>query len=335
MDWARAATITFVVCATAMTPTAVNADGFAIIYNGQKQDGGFNEAALQGVKRAKRQLDIRVRERVVANVDEAEKALRVFARRDVEHLLTVGFSNTPAVKAAAEAFPQAKFTLIDGVVEAANVKSMLFREDQAGFLAGAVAGLKTESDRLGFIGGMPIPPVKNYGCGFLQGARYVNEDVRMDWRYIGDSVEAFRDREKAASIANALFSDGADVVFPAAGYAGKAALKAAAKADAYAVGVDVNQNAIAPGHVLTSAVKRVDQAVYLSWKAAVNGTWQAGVRRLGVSQDGVGYAVDANNRALIAGVKPRVERIRTKLAAGKIAIKVPDAAPACGPDGNT
>lgn len=256
----------------------------------------------------------------------------MFARRGVDHLLTVGFSNTPAVKAAAKAFPKAKFTLIDGVVERPNVKSVLFREDQAGFLAGVIAGLKTESDRLGFIGGMPIPPIKNYGCGFFQGAQRVNADVTIDWRYLGDSVSAFRDREKAARMANAMFDRGVDVVFPAAGYAGKAALETAAEADRYAIGVDVNQNGIAPGHVLTSAVKRVGQAVFLSWKAAQNGTWQPGVKRLGVADNGVGYAVDANNRDLVSGIRARVERMKDRMAAGEIRIEAYDAVAACGPD---
>ena len=154
------------------------AGGFAVVYNGQKNDGGFNEAAFNGVQKARRVLGIRVRERIADNPEMAERALHRFAQLGVTHLLTIGFANTPAVRAAAEAFPEARFTLIDGVVRAPNVKSIRFREDQAGFLAGVVAGRVTRTDHLAFLAGMSIPPIARYGCGFLQGVRAVNPDAR-------------------------------------------------------------------------------------------------------------------------------------------------------------
>jgi basic membrane protein A len=283
------------------------------------------------VQRLQEEIGISVRERVVGNAEEAEQALTAFAARGVSNLLTVGFSNTPAVKAAAKQFPETRFTIIDGVVEQSNVRSVLFREDHAGFLAGAAAGLKTESDTLGFLGGMAIPPIERYGCGFLQGARAVNPDAEVLWRYIGDSGRAFRNARKASEMARALVADGADIVFTAAGFAGTRALKAATEAGALGVGVDVNQNDIVPGKILTSAVKRVDRAVYISWKAASEGNWEPGLVRLGLDDGGVAWAVDQHNKPLVRDIMDRVNALGREIANDERSVKAPAAMSACGP----
>jgi len=315
--------------AAAPTPAAAEG-GFAVIYNGTKKDGAFNESAFEGVQRAREELGIRARDRVTADAGETEKALRTFAENGVENLLTVGFANTDAVAAVAKDFPDTRFTLVDGVVDLPNVKSILFAEDEAGYLAGVAAGLKTETGKLGFIGGMPIPPVDKYGCGFLQGARSVNPDVMVAWAYVGDSGTAFRDIEGAMRIAEAMIADEIDVVFPAAGLAGNGAIDAAHAAGKYAIGVDVNQNPMQPGTVLTSAVKRVDEAVVRSWQAVRQGDWTGGVSRLGVAEGGVDWAVDQHNAGLVSDIEAEIAAVREQLASGAITIAAPAAVAGCG-----
>jgi len=317
------------VAAAVATPVPATAESFAIVYNGPIKDGGFNESASIGVERAKEEFGIRVRQRVVETGADAEEPLRTYAGAGINNILTIGFSNTEAVKKVAAEFPDSRFTLIDGVVEASNVKSVLFAEDQAGYLAGVAAGLKTTSNRLGFVGGIPIPPVDRYGCGFLQGARSVNPAVTMDWAYIGDTGAAFRDVDGAAAIAGGMLAKGADILFPAAGLAGQGVLTAAADAGALGVGVDINQNGFKPGSVLTSAVKRVDQAVYLSWRDAQNGAWEGGVIRLTVADNGVDWVVDEHNAALVADIEAQVQEKRAGLADGSIAIQPYETVAAC------
>jgi basic membrane protein A len=305
-----AATLAF-----AQTPEP-NFREYAVLYNNAKNDGGFNESAVQGIQRLSREHGIQPRENVVRDAADSERALRLFAERGVGNILAIGFINEAPVAKVARDFPKVRFTLIDGMVDLPNVRSTLFREDEAGYLAGLAAGHAAKSGVVGFIGGMPIPPVKRFGCGFVQGVKAVNAGARVLTAYLGDTPTAFRDREGAERVAREMLAKGADVLFPAAGLSGLAVLKVAADAGKFGVGVDVNQNALHPGRVLTSAVKRVDTAAYLSWKAAIEGAWTGGVVRLGIKEDGVGWAKDDHNRASTAGFAAAIESAAAELGAG-------------------
>lgn len=313
------ATLLLVVAA----PAARTGEGFAVIYNNTRNDGGFNESAVAGLARFKAEFGVDVRENITRTELESIRSMGNFARQGIRNILLIGYINEPAVAAAAREFPDVRFTLIDGVVDLPNVRSVLFREEEVGYLMGAAAALASRSGIVGFVGGMPIPPIRRFECGYRLGAAAVEPPARVVVGYLGETPDVFRDRALAEAAANRLLRDGADVLFAAAGYAGTGALGAAAAAGRLGIGVDVNQNGLHPGRVLTSAIKRVDVAVYASFRNAVAGTWSGGIRRLGLADDGVGWARDANNEALIRDIAPQLHDATHALAAGRITLTPP------------
>lgn len=319
-----AATVSAISLATVALPTgpaAASELAAAIIYNGTKNDSGFNQMAFEGTERAATDFNVRFRERVTADAADTEKALRTFADAGMTYLLTIGFANTEAVETVAKDYPNVNFTIIDGFIpDMPNVRSVLFAEQEAGYLAGVAAASKSKTGHLGLIGALDIPPIRKFFCGFSAGATAVNPEARFTTVYYGEDGRAFRDRNKAGEIAKAMIADGADVIFPAAGLAGDGAAAAAKEAGVLAIGVDSNQNGLIPGTMLTSALKRVDQAAYLTWKDATEGTWTAGVVRLGAAEQGVDWAVDVHNEALVSDIRARVEEAKAGLVSGAITI---------------
>lgn len=303
-------------CGLAAAAHAQDDQTFAMMYSNAKNDGGFNEAAFDGVSRVQAERNISVRDTVSTDPAETTERMERFASRGVNNIMVLSFLNEGPVKEVAPNHPDVRFTIIDGTVELPNVRSMLFKEEEAGFLAGAAAGLATEADLIGFIGAMAIPPIDRYGCGFVQGVAAVNPDALVLWRYMGDNPSVFRDNARAVVVAEELVAAGADIVFPAAGNPGREAMKAAAAGGALVVGVDTNMNGLIPGKVLTSAMKRVDEAAYVSWSEALDGGWSAGIARLGLAEDGVGWAVDEHNEALVAPFKARIEELGAEIASG-------------------
>ncbi|PWC44336.1 hypothetical protein TSO221_18070 [Azospirillum sp. TSO22-1] len=308
----------------AAAPAVVAAEGFAVIYNNTRNDGGFNESAVAGLARFKSEFAIDVRENITRTEQESARSLNNFARQGIRNILLIGYVNETAVAQAAKAFPDVRFTLIDGVVDLPNVRSVLFREEEVGYLMGIAAALASRTGTVGFIGGMPIPPIQRFACGYRLGAAAAQPPARVVAAYLGDTPDVFRDRALAEREAERMLRDGADVLFAAAGFAGTGALGAAAAAGRLGIGVDVNQNGLHPGRVLTSAIKRVDVAVYGSFRDAAAGAWSGGIRRLGLADDGVDWARDANNEALIRDIAPRMSDAARALAAGRL-----DLTPAC------
>ncbi|WP_148219515.1 BMP family ABC transporter substrate-binding protein [Azospirillum sp. B510] len=302
---------------------------FAILFNNTKTDGGFNELALRGLARFKSETGIDVRENIVRTEEESLRSMRTFARFGIRNILLTGFVNETALSVVAREFPDLHFTLIDGRVDLPNVRSVLFREEEAAYLVGMAAGLASRGGTVGFVGAIPIPPIRRFECGFVQGAMSVRPSVRIIRRFLGDGPNAFRDKEAAHGVTERLLGDGADVVFAAAGYAGIGVLETMAAAGRLGIGVDTDQNGLFPGHVLTSALKRVDVAVYLAMKDAYDGRWTAGVQTLGLAERGVDWARDEANAALIAGLEPRIERAAAEIAAGSLAVEPADTATAC------
>jgi len=303
----------------------------AILFNGMKHDGGFNEQGVVGTERATGEVKIAIRERVTADASETEKTLRQFADRGVGHLITLGFANTDPVKAVAAEYPDVKFTIIDGYIpDMPNVRSVLFAEQEAGFLAGYAAALKSESGKLGTIGGMDIPPVRKFMCGFAAGAKAAKADVTIAAEYAGDTPLAFRDVEGGKKIAEGMLSDGVDVIFAPAGRTAEGVAQAAEAAGAYAIMVDTNQNGFIPGTILTSATKRVDEAVYTTWKAAADGSWEPGVVTMTIAENGVDWAVDEHNEQVVADIKAQVDGAKAALASGELSIEPGDEVAGCG-----
>jgi len=218
-------------------------------------------------------------------------------------------------------FPRIRFVLIDSVVEAPNVQSIQFREEQGSYLAGMAAALASRSGRVGFVGGMDIPLIRRFACGYVQGARAVNPQVQVFQNMTGSTPAAWRDPVRGAELARSQIERGADVVFHAAGGTGAGVLQAAADAGRLGIGVDSNQNHLHPGRVLTSMLKRVDVATRIAMEQARAGTWAAGRSVLGLAEDGVGLAFDDNNAPLFtAEMRGRIDAARAEIIAGRVTV---------------
>ena len=300
------------------------ADDFtpAVVFDmGGKFDKSFNEAAYNGAEKFKADTGVQYREFEVTNPSMREQALRNMARRGAQVVVAMGFAQAAAVETVAQEFPETKFTLIDMVVDLPNVQSVVFKEHEGSFLVGMAAAMASQTGRVGFVGGMDIPLIRKFALGYVEGAKHVNPDIEIFQNMTGTTPAAWNDPTRGGELARSQFDRGADVVYAAAGGTGIGVYQAAKDAGKLAIGVDSNQNYIHPGTMLTSMIKRVDVAVYESFKAAQEGTWQGGIQVLGLAEDGVGWAVDEHNRSLIsAEMEAAIEQARTDIIAGNIAV---------------
>ena len=294
----------------------------AVVFDmGGKFDKSFNEAAFNGAERFKADSGIQYREFEVTNPSMREQALRNMARRGAQVVVAMGFAQAAAVETVAQEFPETKFTLIDMVVDLPNVQSVIFKEHEGSFLVGMAAALASETGKVGFVGGMDIPLIRKFALGYVEGAKHINPDIDIFQNMTGTTPSAWNDPTRGGELARSQFDRGADVVYAAAGGTGIGVYQAAKDAGKLAIGVDSNQNYMHPGTMLTSMIKRVDVAVYDSFRDAREGTWQGGIQILGLAEDGVGWALDEHNRSLIpAEVEAAIEQAREDIIAGRIAV---------------
>ncbi|MQW85374.1 BMP family lipoprotein [Sinorhizobium saheli] len=308
---------------TMMSATALAADiKPAIIYDlGGKFDKSFNEAAFNGAEKFKTETGVEYREFEIANDAQREQALRRFASDGNSPIVMAGFNWAASLEKIAAEYPDTKFAIIDMVVEKPNVKSIVFKEQEGSYLVGVLAGLASKSKTVGFVGGMDIPLIHKFACGYVGGAKSTGGDVKVLEAYTGTTPDAWNDPVKGGEIAKSQIDQGADVVYHAAGGTGVGVLQAAADAGKLGIGVDSNQNMLQPGKVLTSMLKRVDVAVYEAFKAAKDDKFEFGVSNLGLKEDGVGYALDDNNKPLItAEMLDAVEKVKADIIAGKVKV---------------
>jgi basic membrane protein A len=276
-----------------------------------KFDKSFNEAAYLGAERFKNQTKTVYREAQIQNDAQKEQVLRNLARKGSDLVVAMGFSYAQAMETVAKEFPQVKFTLIDAVAKGPNVQSVVFKQEEGSFLVGVAAQMASKSNKVGFIGGMDVPIIRSFACGYKQGALYANKKVSVIENMAGSTPQAFNDPARGTELAKGQFSRGVDVVFVAAGNTGTGVLQAAKDAGKLSIGVDTNQNYLFPGSVLTSMVKHVDVAVYDAFKSAKEGSWKPGVRTLGLKEGGVDWALDQHNRKLVG------KEMESKIAAAK------------------
>ena len=302
----------------------LQADDFmpALVFDlGGKFDKSFNEAAFNGAERFKADSGIQYREFEVTNPAMREQAMRNMARRGAQVVIAMGFAQAAAVETVAQEFPETRFTLIDMVVDLPNVQSVIFKEHEGSFLVGMAAAMASQTGKIGFVGGMDIPLIRKFALGYVEGAKHVNPDIEIFQNMTGTTPAAWNDPTRGGELARSQFDRGADVVYAAAGGTGIGVYQAAKDAGKLAIGVDSNQNYLHPGTMLTSMIKRVDVAVYESFKAAQEGTWQGGIQVLGLAEDGVGWALDEHNRSLVpAEMEAAVEQARQDIIAGQIAV---------------
>ena len=294
----------------------------AIVYaNGGKFDKSFNEGVSNGAKKFTDETKIAVVDFEPANETQFEQAQRRFAQRGQDPIIAVGFSQAVALEKVAKEFPNIHFTIIDMMVDLPNVQSVLFKEQEGSFLVGVLAALASKSGKIGFVGGMDIPLIRRFQCGFEQGIKYANPNAELIANMTGTTPAAWNDPGRGAELAKGQFDRGVDVVYAAAGNTGTGVLQAAKDRGKFAIGVDSNQNYLHPGTMLTSMIKRVDLAAYQSFKAAQAGTWKGGVQVLGLKEGGVDWALDQYNEKLVTPeMKAKVEQAKADIIAGKIIV---------------
>jgi len=307
---------------------------------GGKNDRSFNAAAWEGVKRAQQDMNICLYDVEPGNPTSIEPAMRAFAERNFDLVIGVGFAQSPIMQKVAFDYPNIKFAIVDGVImekdgktPKSNVASLVFREHEGSYLVGMIAAMKSKTGTLGFLGGMDIPLIHKFEKGYEEGARSVNPGIHIMQKYVGVTDGAWNNPGKGKELALEEIDKGADVIFTAAGNSGLGAFDAVeqygknpttGEANKFVIGVDSNQNMVKPGYVLTSMVKRVDNAVYDVVKEVLEGRFQGGIQSFGLDKDGVAYAMDENNKPLIPpDVIQRVEQAKQEIIDGKI--KVTDA----------
>jgi basic membrane protein A len=250
--------------------------------------------------------------------------MRAFAERGYDLVIGIGFAQTPIVEAVAKDFPKIDFAIIDGVSQLPNVASLVFKEQEGSYLVGMIAARTSKTGILGFVGGMDVPLIHRFAVGYEEGARAVNPKIQVIDNYVGVTEAAWNNPGKGKEISLAQISKGADVIFAAAGNSGLGAFDAAEQARKRVIGVDSNQNWVKPGYVLTSMVKRVDNAVYQIVADRVAGRFRGGIHVYGLENDGIGYAMDQYNAKLVPeAVIAEVEAAKQKIIRGEI--KVTDA----------
>ena len=310
--------------ATAMTATAFAQEDIkpGLLFDmGGKFDKSFNEASYHGAEQFKNETGVDYVEFEVSNEAQREQALRRFAEDGRNPIVMAGFAWASALEIIADEYPDTQFAIIDMVVEKPNVRSVVYKEQEGSYLVGLLAAMASESGTVGFVGGMQVPLIGKFECGYVSGVMETKPDATVIRNYTGDTPAAWNDPTRGGEITRAQIDQGADVVYHAAGGTGVGVLQAAADAGKLGIGVDSNQNHLHPGHVLTSMLKRVDVAVYNAFMDARNGEFTAGVNALGLAEDGVGYALDENNEALITDeMKTAVEEAKAKIIAGEIQI---------------
>jgi len=295
----------------------------AVVYDlGGKFDKSFNEGVFNGATKFTKDTGVAFRDLEIQNDAQREQVLRKFAKDGYSPIMTVGFAWATALGKVADEFKDTKFGIIDMVVDKPNVQSIVFKEHEGSFVIGVIAAKVSKSGKVGFVGGMDIPLISKFQCGYEQGVKYATggkDEVFANMT--GTTPAAWNDPVKGGELAKSQMDRGADIVYAAAGATGQGVLKAAADAGKLGVGVDSDQDYLFPGKVLTSMLKHVDVATYKSFMAAKDGTWKPGIQALGLKEGGVDYAMDEFNKAVLTPeAKAAADAAKADIISGKIQV---------------
>ncbi|MGC6517617.1 MAG: BMP family lipoprotein [Candidatus Puniceispirillaceae bacterium] len=295
----------------------------AVVYDlGGKFDKSFNEGVWNGIQKFQNETGIEVMEFEVTNEAQREQAMRRMAERGATVILGVGFGQADAIATVSAEFPETQFSIIDvSWLQGDNLRQYAFKEHEGSYLVGVAAAKASKTGKVGFVGGMDIPLISRFACGYVGGVKSVNANAEVFQNMTGTTPSAWNDPAKGAELTRSQIDRGADVVYHAAGGTGGGVIQAAADAGKLAIGVDSNQNGLAPGSVLTSMLKRVDVAAYQTFMDAHKGEFTSGVNILGVAEGGVDWALDDNNASLItADIKNAIESARKDILSGKVSV---------------
>jgi basic membrane protein A len=305
--------------ALALASGAALAEPALIFDLGGKFDKSFNEAAFNGAERWKAETGGSYRELEMQSEAQREQALRRLAEAGSNPIVMTGFAFGDVLNKVAPDYPDTKFAIIDMVVDQPNVKSVVFNEHEGSYLVGMLAAMASKTGTVGFVGGMDIPLIRKFACGYAQGVKAVNPDATIIANMTGTTPAAWNDPVKGGELAKAQMAQGADVIYAAAGGTGIGVLQAAADEGKLSIGVDSNQNYLHPGSVLTSMLKRVDNAVYEAFKEGEN--LQPGINVMGIANGGVGYALDEHNASLVTEeMRAAVDEAAAKIASGELQV---------------
>jgi basic membrane protein A len=305
--------------ALALSAGAAFAEPAMIFDLGGKFDKSFNEAAFAGATRWAEETGGEFREIELQSEAQREQALRRFADAGANPIVMTGFAFGNVLSEVAPDYPDTKFAIIDMVVDQPNVRSVVFNEHEGSYLVGMMAAMKSETGTVGFIGGMDIPLIRKFACGYAQGVKAVNPDAKVVANMTGTTPAAWNDPVKGSELTKAQISQGADVVYAAAGGTGVGVLQTAADEGILSIGVDSNQNYLHPGKVLTSMLKRVDNAVYEAMKAGTD--LETGFNVMGIANGGIDYAMDEHNASLVSDeMKMKVDAAKAAIASGELAV---------------
>jgi basic membrane protein A len=294
----------------------------ALVYDlGGASDGAFNEAARAGAERFKAETGVDYRAVEIEEDGEREQALRDLAQRGHSPIIAIGLAQADALDTVAQEFPKTQFAIVDMVVERPNVRSIVFKEHEGSYLIGMLAALASQSGKIGFVGGIDVPLIRKFACGYAQGAKAARPEIQVFESMAGTTGAAWNDPAKGSELARSQLERGADVVYHAAGGTGLGVLQAAADAGKLGIGANSNQNGLHPGAVLTSMVKGVDVAVHDVLAQAQAGEFAAGLSALGLAEGGVSWALDDHNEARVTDeMEARVDAAAEKIRSGEIEV---------------
>ena len=316
----------------AAQPLVGDAVDVGIVFDmGGRGDKSFNDGAYIGAERAEKELGVRVRFIEPGEGSDREAGLRLLAAEGMDIVLGVGFIFTDDLTQLAREYPKTSFAGVDYSVSTdkdgnviqppANLAALKFREEQGSFLVGAIAALVGKSKKVGFVGGMNFPLIHKFEMGYIAGVKAVCPDCEVISQYAGVTPEAFRNPGKGKELALSQYQQGVNVIFHASGSTGLGVFEAARQTGKIAIGVDADQFNEAPGFVLTSMVKGVDNAVYDAIKRVKERRFKGGIYQYGLAEGGVGYVFDSNNEKLIPpDVRARVEALKRDIIAGRIVV---------------
>ena len=275
-----------------------------------------------GVKAAEEELGITLIE-VSGNENDpvATEMLLRDAAQNSELVLTAGYQMGDVLARVAPEFPDVKFAIFDVVLDISNVASVNYKSNEGSFLVGTIAGLKSESNKIGYIGGADVPLLHEFEAGYIAGIHTVNSDAEVTVEYISEDATGFTQPEKAKALALSQYANGIDVIYVAAGGSGQGVLEAAQEQQKFIIWVDDNGNHLAPGLVLTSMTKEIPASVQRIIQETVENNFMAGIRYFGLEDGGVSYAVDEHNQPLLSeDIITAVESLKAKIIAGEIVV---------------
>ena len=292
-----------------------------VLDRGGKDDKSFNSSAYEGASRSKSKLGILLKYVKASDDNAFEPMLRAFALRDFDLIIGIGFAQKEAIQKVAAQFPKRQFAIVDAQVEAPNVRSLMFQEHEGAYVIGAIAAMTSKTGKIGFVGGMDTPLIRRFVMGYEAGAKKINPQITVMANYVGVTSEAWNNPPKGKELAVSQYEGGADVIFAAAGASGLGVFDAAEDKKKFAIGVDSNQDWTKPGLILTSMLKRVDEAVYSTIEEAKAGKFAGGVKWFGLANKGVDYSFDQYNaKILTEPVRQRADELKAEIIAGKITV---------------